>query len=120
MRLDSADFGTNGDLFATVALVYPQIRDGRVFADATAPNVGKYFVGQRVRVWVAADERPSIVVPGHLVASRFGLDYVMRRSDDGTASAIPVQRGRDTPSAGMADGVEILSGLRAGDVLVSP
>jgi RND family efflux transporter MFP subunit len=120
VRLDGADFGTSGDLFATVTLVYPRIQDGRVLADATAANIGKYFAGQRVRVWVAADERPSFVIPGHLVASRFGLDYVMRRGDDGTASAIPIQRGRDAPSADMADGVEILSGLRAGDVLVAP
>jgi hypothetical protein len=31
-----------------------------------------------------------------------------------------VQEGRDVPVPDMPDGVEILSGLQAGDVLVSP
>jgi RND family efflux transporter MFP subunit len=120
VRLDGADLGTNGAVFATVVLIYPQIQDGRVLADATAPGVGKYFVGQRIRVWVSAGERMSYVIPGSLISNRFGLSYVKRRGNDGVAFDIPVQRGRDTPSPDMPDAVEILSGLRAGDALVAP
>lgn len=120
IRLDGADLGTNGAVFATVVLVYPQIQDGRVLADAAAPGVGKYFVGQRIRVWVSAGERMSYVIPGGLVSTRFGLSYVKRRGSESVTSDIPVQRGRDTPMPDMPDAVEILSGLRAGDVLVAP
>ena len=35
VRLDGADLGTDGPVFGTVELVYPQIQDGRVIADAT-------------------------------------------------------------------------------------
>jgi RND family efflux transporter MFP subunit len=119
VRLDGADLGTEGPVFGTVELVYPQIQDGRVIADATAPGVGRYFVGQRIRVWVAADDRPGTVIPGGLVHSRFGLSYVNRRGSDGTILEIPVQRGRDMPTPDMPDGVEILSGLQPGDVLVA-
>ena len=94
--------------------------DGRVLADATAPGVGSYFVGQRIRVWVAAGERMSYVIPDHLVVNRFGLSYVRRREPDGATIDVPVQLGRDTPEPGMTDGVEILSGLATGDVLVVP
>ena len=120
VRLDGADLGTSGPVFGTVSLVYPQIRDGRVFADATATGVGRYFVGQRIRVWVAAGERPGIVIPASYVRNRFGLSYVLRRTADGGTEDIPIQRGRDLPGPDMPDGVEILSGLRTGDVLVAP
>jgi RND family efflux transporter MFP subunit len=120
VRLDGADIGTQGPVFGTVTLVYPQIQDGRVIADATAPGLGAYFVGQRIRVWVNAGDRPAYVIPDHLIHSRFGLSYVNRRNSDGTVVEIPVQRGRDMPTPEMTDGVEILSGLQNGDVLVVP
>jgi RND family efflux transporter MFP subunit len=120
VRLDGSDLGATGPVLGTVVLVYPQIIDGRVQADATAPDLGSYFVGQRIRVWVSAGDRPSFVIPGALIHNRFGLSYVDRRGADGKAIEIPVQRGRDTPDPAMPDGVEILSGLRAGDVLVAP
>lgn len=111
VRLDSET-----PVFGTVTLVYPQIAAGRVLADATAPGLGQYFVGQRIRVWIAADAREGFVIPAHLIVQRFGLDYVKRA--DGTE--LPVQRGRDAPSPELPDGVEILSGLRAGDALIAP
>jgi multidrug efflux pump subunit AcrA (membrane-fusion protein) len=117
VRLDGTDVGASGPVFGTVVLVYPQILDGRVLADATVPGVGHYFVGQRIRVWIGADARPSYVIPGALVHSRFGLSYVNRRVADGTTLEVPVQRGRDMPTPEMPDGVEILSGLQSGDVL---
>jgi RND family efflux transporter MFP subunit len=119
VRLDGADVGASGAVFGTVVLVYPQIQDGRVLADATVPGVGHYFVGQRIRVWVAAGDRPSYVIPGALIHSRFGLSYVNRRAADGATLEIPVQRGRDMPTPDMPDGVEILSGLQSGDVLTA-
>jgi RND family efflux transporter MFP subunit len=120
VRLDGADIGTAGPVFGTIVLIYPQIQDGRVMADATAPGIGRYYVGQRIRVWIAAGDRPSYVIPGALVHARFGLSYVNRRGSDGTMLEIPVQRGRDTPTPDMPDGVEILSGLQSGDMLVVP
>lgn len=119
VRLDGVDLGNRGPVFGTVVLVYPQIQDGRVQADATAPDIGSYFVGQRIRVWVAAGARPSFVIPDALVHNRFGLSFVNRREAGGATIEVPVQRGRDTPTPEMPDGVEILSGLRAGDVLVA-
>jgi RND family efflux transporter MFP subunit len=120
VRLDGADLGTSGAVFGTVLLVYPQIQDGRVRADATAPGIGTYFVGQRIRVWVSAGNRMGFLIPGSLVRSRFGLSYVAKRGADGSTVEIPIQRGRDMPAPDMPDGVEILSGLQPGDVLVAP
>jgi hypothetical protein len=99
--------------------VYPRIEDGRVVADAAMAGLDAFFVGERVTVWIGTGARPGIVVPAGLIRTRFGLDYALVRRG-GQAVETPVQRGRPTPSPEMPDGVEILSGLAAGDVLVTP
>jgi hypothetical protein len=53
------------------------------------------------------------------VTTRFGIDYVHLRQADHTID-VPVQRGRDLPSPELPNGLEILSGIRAGDQLVQP
>lgn len=95
-----------------IGLVYPQLADGRVVADAEVTGLGDYFVGERVRVLVATGRRETVVVPRAYVFRRFSLDYVHRAEGGDTV----VQTG---PAVG-DDGVEILSGLRPGDVLVRP
>ena len=105
--------------FGTVSRVYPRIEDGRVVADATMAGLDAFFVGERVTVWIGTGARPAIVIPASLLRTRFGLDYALVRRGTQPVET-PVQRGRPTPSPEMADGVEILSGLTAGDVLVTP
>ena len=94
-----------------VTLVYPQIEQGRVVADAVVEGLGDYFVGERTRVYVGTGRREALVVPADYVYRRFGVSYVKLR--DGTE--VPVQVG--PPVDG---GVELLSGAREGDVLVKP
>lgn len=120
VRLDGNELGEEGPAFGTISLIYPQIEDGRVLADATVSGIGDYFVGQRIRVWIPAGERQTYVVPAGYVESRFGLDYVRLRETGGAIIEVPVQRGRDLPMPKMPDGLEILSGLQPGDVLVRP
>lgn len=119
VRIDGEEFGKNGAQFGTIRLVYPQIEDGRVIADAVVAGLGDYFVNERIRVWVSAGERSSIIVPGSLIITRFGIDYARVRKDTNVID-VPVQRGREVPRPDMPDALEILSGLIAGDVLVRP
>jgi RND family efflux transporter MFP subunit len=120
VRLDGKDIGKSGAEFGIIRLVYPQIEEGRVIADAAVPGLGDYFVGERIRVWVSAGERTGIVVPGSFIVTRFGIDYARIRKDKKTIIDVPVQRGRAMPRPDMADALEILSGLKAGDILVRP
>lgn len=120
VRMDGKELGESGPTFGKITLVYPQITQGEVRADATAPGIGTYFVGERIRVWVSAGARRTIVIPASFVLTRFGLDYVRTRTADGTLIDIPIQRGRSMPTPQMPDGLEILSGLSAGQVLVKP
>lgn len=119
IRVDGAEFGDRTSKSGVIDLVYPQIEDGRVIADAAVENLGEYFVGDRLRVWISGGERKAFVIPSSYVTTRFGIDYVRIRQADGTISA-PVQRGRNLASPDLPDGLEILSGIRPGDQLVQP
>jgi RND family efflux transporter MFP subunit len=119
IRIDGAEFGEQASKSGAIDLVYPQIEDGRVVADATVEGLGKYFVGNRLRVWISGGPRTALVIPSNYVTTRFGIDYVHIRQAERTID-VPVQRGRDLPSADLPNGLEILSGIRAGDQLVQP
>jgi RND family efflux transporter MFP subunit len=119
VRVDGAEFGEQGAISGVIDLVYPQIEEGRVVADAIVSGLGQYFVGDRLRVWISGGTRSAFVIPARYVTTRFGIDYVQLRQGDSTVS-VPVQRGRELPTTDLPDGLEILSGLRAGDQLVQP
>jgi len=119
VRIDAAEGDDAQPRFGTIRLVYPQIEDGRVVADAVAEGLGDYFVSARIRVWISAGDREAMVVPGRFITTRFGVDYVKVRTA-GNDIDVPVQRGRELPRPDLPDGIEILSGLKAGDRLVKP
>jgi RND family efflux transporter MFP subunit len=120
VRIEGTEIGEPGVAFGHVTLVYPEIRNGRVAADATAPGLGSYFVGLRVLVWIPAGERPAYIIPQSFIETRFGLDYVRLARADGSVIAVPIQRGEPHPTPAMPDGIEVLSGLHPGDRLVRP
>lgn len=94
-----------------IRLVYPEMRDGRVVADAEVSGLGDYFVGERTRVFVTAGTREAIVIPPAYVIRRFGLSFVRLKQ----GGEIVVQPGQP-----LEGGIEILSGLQPGDILVKP
>ena len=103
-----------------ISLVYPELQDGRVIADAQADGLGKYFVGERVLVRISAGKRNTIVVPSEYLFKHFGLDYARIRQDDGKTIDVVVQPGQPARSEGDGDGIEVLAGLKPGDRLVRP
>jgi len=119
IRVEGAEFTEQSAKWGVIDLVYPQIEEGRVIADAKVEGLGEYFVGDRLRVWISGGERPALVIPSNYVKTRFGIDYVLLRQGDNTVD-VPVQRGRDLPTPELPNGLEILSGIRAGDQLVQP
>jgi multidrug efflux system membrane fusion protein len=94
-----------------VRLVYPEISGGRVMADVEVGGLGDYFVGERTRVYVSTGKRSALLAPQSAVYKRAGVFFVRLKS----GAEVVVQPGE------VRDGlVEILSGLRVGDVLVTP
>lgn len=94
-----------------VRLVYPEIDAGLVVADVDVANLGDFFVGERTRVFVATGTRKAMVVPERYVYKRFGVAYARVKG----AGEVVIQPG--LPAEG---GIEVLSGLAAGDVLLPP
>lgn len=94
-----------------VRTVYPEIKGGRVIADVAVEKLGDYFVGERTRVYVSTGTRETLLVPNAAIFERAGVDYI-RLADN---REIIIKRGevRD-------DKVEILSGIKAGDRVVTP
>ena len=119
VRIDGAELGEASPRWGVIDLVYPQIEEGRVIADARVDGLGEYFVGDRLRVWVSGGSRPAFVIPRGFVETRFGIDYVRLARPGGTMQ-VPVQRGREIALPSLPDGLEILSGIGAGDQLVRP
>lgn len=113
----SGDFTTD---YGTIKLVYPKVESGRVQADAVVKGLGDYFVGQRVRVWIGAGKRRAMIVPAGFIETRSGIDYVYLKIESGAPVAVPVQRGQAVATEDVPSGIELLSGVKSGDVLVRP
>lgn len=101
-----------------VVLVYPEIENGQLIADVSAPGLGTYFVGERTPVLVTTGMRKGVLVPRDYLFTRTGLSFVRLKTDTGVTD-IPVQTAT-TLSAAPDGMVEVLSGLSDGDVLVMP
>ena len=120
IRYEATELGSSKPRFGKISLVYPQILDGRVVANATVEGIGTYFVGERIRVWVSAGTRQAFIIPASFITTKFGVDYVHLRTKSGAIVSVPVQRGRPAPRPDLPNGIEILSGIDTGDVLVKP
>lgn len=94
-----------------VRLVYPELDQGRVVADIDVAGLGDFFVGERTRVFVATGTRQAILVPPAYLYKRSGLTFARVKG----VGEVVLQ-----PGQAIAEGVEILSGLEAGDILQMP
>jgi RND family efflux transporter MFP subunit len=103
-----------------ITQVYPELKNGRVIADAEVPNLGSYFVGERLLVWISAGKRQGFVVPRAYIFKRYGLDYVRLDEGSGKLADVVVQTGRTIRDASGLELTELLAGVEAGDRLVRP
>lgn len=103
-----------------VRQVYPELQQGHVVADIAVDGLGDFFVGERARVFLPAGTRQVLVIPQDYIATRFGVDLVSLKGANGAVHKVVVQRGHMIVGGDVANGIEILTGLKAGDVLVRP
>lgn len=100
-----------------LARVYPLIEGGRVVADVEIEGLPDTFVGARMLVRLPVAEREALLVPKADVVTRAGLDFVGVAGAEGAAlRAIVPGEVRVVDGVEM---VEVISGLVAGDVVVS-
>ncbi|SDA96091.1 efflux RND transporter periplasmic adaptor subunit [Mesorhizobium qingshengii] len=101
-----------------LAKIYPQIDNGRVIADVEVDNLDTDFIDARVLVELPVAERSALLVPASAIQTRSGIDFV-RVATGGAQAERAVVTGERTKRAD-GDYVEILTGLAAGDVVVTP
>ncbi len=110
----------SGGKTGKIVKIYPKISQGRVVADAQLAGLGDYFIGERVAVRIAVGERSAIVIPPDFVSTRHGLDFVSVKGAAAGLLDVVVELGHPQVLEDGTPGVEILSGLRDGDVVVKP
>ena len=98
--------------------IYPQIENGRVIADVEVAELDSDFVDARILVEVPVGERKALIVPEGAVSIRSGIDFVTV-SEGGAEVPRAVVLGEAVERDG-TNFVEVLTGLSAGDVVVTP
>ncbi|MQX34922.1 efflux RND transporter periplasmic adaptor subunit [Roseospira navarrensis] len=109
LGLETGDVSADDWRTGTIVKVYPELRNGRVIADVRVDDLGGYFVGERALVDIVTGQRTAYVVPPDYVSTRFGVTSVCLEG----RRVVIVQTGARVPG-----GIEVLSGLRPGDVLM--
>lgn len=98
-----------------IVKIYPEIDNGRVIADAEVDNLGDYFIGERVQIFAPVGERQALMIPREAISTRAGVDYVRVERPEGFLDVAIIYS--DTHQGDM---VEALTGLTAGDKVVTP
>lgn len=110
IRIGTAGAATEGRL----AKVYPEIVGGRVTADVEVADLPEAFVNARVPVELPVGERQALLVPAAAVVTRSGIDFVTVMEGGGAVERAVM------PGEAVGDRIEILTGLAAGDTVVTP
>jgi RND family efflux transporter MFP subunit len=108
--------GPEGDREGTLARVYPLVEGGRVVADVEIDGLPDRHVGTRMLVSLPVGEREALLVPQDSIVTRAGLDFVGVQTAAGVVLRSIVPGGLH--DLGGMPMVEVISGLRAGDVVV--
>lgn len=109
--------GPEGAMQGRLERIYPLIENGRVLADVSAEGLSDRFVDARVLVRLPLATRTALMVPETALVARAGLDFVAVQTGDAVTLRAVVP-GAPQTVAGVAM-VEILSGLQAGDTVLT-
>lgn len=113
IRIEASGETLEGELVK----IYPQIEGGRVTADVEVEGLDTDFVAARVLVELPVGERPALLVPTASLTNRAGIDFVAVREGEAIVERAVVAG--ETIAFDGAPKIEILSGLAAGDVVVT-
>lgn len=113
IRIEASGTTLEGELVK----IYPQIEGGRVTADVEVDGLDTDFVAARVLVELPIGKRRALVVPAASLSNRSGVNFVAVRENDQVVERAVVAG--ETLEIGGVTQVEILSGLAAGDIVVT-
>lgn len=105
-------------LSGSLAKIYPQIENGRVIADVEVQKLNTQFVNARLLVELPIGDRQALVIPRNALMTRSGIDFVSVSEGDKTTERAVIA-GQTLEIDGVPS-IEILTGLAAGDIVVTP
>lgn len=115
----SIKINANGvDETGKLVKIYPEITNGRVAADVEVEKLNTEFINARVLVEIPVAKRESLLVPKDAVKTRSGIDFVTVQEN-----GAPVERAvilGEQVDENNSKQIEVLTGLAAGDVVVTP
>jgi len=98
--------------------IYPEITNGRVAADVEVAKLNSDFVNARVLVEIPVATRKALLVPQLSVITRSGIDFVtVEEGGKAVERAVILGERMEDSNPPM---VEVLTGLKAGDTVVTP
>lgn len=106
-----------GNQEGKLAKLYPQIENGRVVADVEVAGLDDAFADARVLVRLPVGSRDAILLPPDAVHTRSGLDFVTVQAGEKVQDRAILLGGRHAMDG--TELVEVISGLSAGDVVVT-
>lgn len=106
------------EMVGRLAKIYPRIENGRVVADVEVAELDEAFVNARILVQLPVGQRDALLVPAAAMETRSGIDFVTVL-DNGKPVLRAVVPGERLDHAGEPM-VEILTGLSAGEKVVTP
>ncbi|MDR6757973.1 RND family efflux transporter MFP subunit [Mycoplana sp. BE70] len=106
------------EMVGRFAKIYPRIENGRVVADVEVAELDEAFVNARILVQLPVGQRDALLVPAAAMETRSGIDFVTVL-DNGKPVLRAVVPGERLDHAGEPM-VEILTGLSAGEKVVTP
>lgn len=110
IRISSADDeGKEVVGSGSIKKIYPEVEEGRVTADVSVADLSQLFVGERMTAYVPTASRKAIYIPASFVTRKHGLNYVTLKSAGETVVELGLEG---------EHGVEVLSGIHEGDILV--
>ena len=109
----------SGEASGRLAKLYPQIDNGRVIADVEVDALDTAFINARILVEVPIGTRAALLAPATAVSTRHGVDFISIEDKAGEIVERTVILGalQEGDHAGM---IEIISGVSAGDKVVTP
>lgn len=82
------------------------------------PTIGNFFVGERVQVRVPIGKRHILAVPPGSITTRAGIDFITIVTGTGKRDVAVIAG--ETVATSSGDVIEILTGLKKGDRVVTP
>lgn len=97
--------------YAIISKIYPKINNGNIIIEATLNNIESSYIGKLVGAYVKTGEHKGFLIPNEYFISKNGLDFLKLKD----VGEIIIQTGRKDNGL-----VEVISGLKENDILVSP